>query len=214
MITAQDIKILPFSWDDTLVSTAMGLQRTVVSCYGVPYPAVVAGRGSDLNREIDIDAVSRDTLPVLRRQGGGGAVFLDTGCVILSAVYPEQGFADIPAQFDRCIQWLIQGLLAIGITGVYKDGISDLVVDDHKVGGTCLKRSKDFVYFSAVLLVSCNLDLMDTYLCHPPREPDYRNGRSHGDFVKNLNTVAGWITADKIVNSLNYFLDPDVDPGR
>jgi len=31
-----------------------------------------------------------------------------------------------------------------------------------------------------------NLQLVSRYLCHPPREPDYRGKRSHADFIANL----------------------------
>ena len=32
---------------------------------------------------------------------------------------------------------------------------------------------------------------MERYLQHPPREPDYRRGRSHRDFMGDLATLAG-----------------------
>ena len=212
MTTAVLAEIRDFEWDRGLVAAAVALKRSAVACYRVPLPAVVAGRGSRLEREIRLENVSEDGVSLFRRSGGGCSVFLDPGCAIVSAVYPEKGFGNIGRQFERCTQWLIKGLEAIGITGVYRDGISDLVMDHAKVGGSCLKRSKDLVYFSAVLPVSCDLERMDRYLCHPPREPAYRQGRSHTQFVRNLETVSRFLTVEDVVDGLNQYLDPDIQP--
>jgi len=44
------------------------------------------------------------------------------------------------------------------------------------------------LYYSASLLVNAQLSLVERYLRHPPREPKYRDGRSHLEFVANLAT--------------------------
>jgi lipoate-protein ligase A len=38
-------------------------------------------------------------------------------------------------------------------------------------------------------LINADLSLIDRYLKHPPREPDYRRGRSHLDFVMSVGTM-------------------------
>ena len=69
-------KIGPFAWDNDLIGAVTALNRPMLSCYRAPYPAVVAGRGSDLEKEVRIENVSADHVPVFRRQGGGCTVFL------------------------------------------------------------------------------------------------------------------------------------------
>ena len=76
-----------------------------------------------------------------------------------------------------------RALAEMGIAGVEHRGISDLAFGDRKVGGTYLYRAKGLVYFSASLLVAHDLEGVERYLRHPPREPDWRRGRPHRDFM-------------------------------
>ena len=168
-----------------------------VLIYRFSFPAVVAGRGSRLETEIRLSACARDKIPVYRRKGGGCAVFLDPGTLIVSMALPARGFAGIQRLFNRCNRYLIQGLEAQGLTGIYQDGISDLVLADRKVGGTSLYRSKNLAYYIASLLVSTDMDAMDRYLKHPPREPAYRRYRDHRGFVLCLDRAfPGLVPAD------------------
>lgn len=190
--------VQPFAWDDVLIESAVMKNIPQFSCYPFPHPAIVAGNGSSLSRETRLEKILADQVSVYRRKGGGCAVFLDKGCLIVSTAFPAKGLSEIRSLFTRCNHWLIKGLNRTGINGIYPDGISDLVIDNHKIAGSCLKRSKDFAYFSSCILVSTNLDLMGDYLKHPPREPVYRKGRFHHDFVRNLSQYYQGITAQDL----------------
>jgi lipoate-protein ligase A len=93
--------------------------------------------------------------------------------------------------FRRLSDWLICGLREIGIPNIRRAGISDLAIQNKKIGGACIYCTKDFLYYSATLLVEPRVELMERYLKHPPREPDYRRGRNHADFVGTLNEGKG-----------------------
>jgi lipoate-protein ligase A len=54
------------------------------------------------------------------------------------------------------------------------------------VGGACIHRTRDLLYYSTTLLCAPELALMERYLRHPPREPGYRHGRRHAEFVGSL----------------------------
>ena len=204
-----DPTVQPFTWDNALIESTVIKNTLQFSCYPFPHPAIVAGNGSFLPREIRLEKIVRDHVPVYRRQGGGCAVFLDKGSLIVSTAFPAEGFSGIRSFFTRCTHWLIKGLNRTGINGIYPDGISDLVVDNHKIGGSCLKRSKDLAYFSASILVSTDLDRMGDYLEHPPREPEYRKGRAHHDFVRNLSHYYQGITVQDLSLCLEETLESE-----
>jgi lipoate-protein ligase A len=147
---------------------------------------VVLGRGSRPEAEVHLELVEEDGCPLYRRRGGGCSVVLDPGNVIVAAAFAVQGIGQTPAYFRRLNQWLIAGLAALGVQGLSQDGISDLVMGDRKVGGTCMYRPRGVLLYSASLLVSPQLQLLERYLAHPPREPAYRRGRRHLDFVRPL----------------------------
>lgn len=200
--------VLSFDFDRQLLVDAARSNGPAAYAYPFDREAVVAGRGSDLEREISLERVRADKIPVYRRLGGGCTVFLDPGNLIVSTAFPAKGLGGIQALFDRCSDWLIRGFENIGIDGVYRDGISDLVMADRKIGGSCFYRTKGLAYYSAAILVAPDIEKMAAYLRHPPREPAYRRGRPHAGFVAGLSRFFPGLTAAGLARSLNRGLDP------
>lgn len=179
-----DDGIPAYDLEDGLLGAAGDATR--VRIYSVDAPMVVLGRGSRAEREVDLEACREDGVELRRRRGGGCSVVLDPGNVVVTASVPAPGIGDNQRHFDRMCTWLMDGLEAIGVTGVRQTRISDLAVGDRKVAGCCIARRPGRLLFSAALLVDADLDRLERYLRHPPREPDYRRGRSHRDFVTRL----------------------------
>jgi len=169
----------------------VGQQRSPrIRIYRLPDPIIVLGRGSRPQVELQLDACREDRIPILRRDGGGCAVVIDPGDVILAAVLPVDGIGRIGAWYDHLTGWLIEGLAQAGVLGVKHAGICDLVIGDRKIAGASMHQSREVLTYGAVLLVEPRVDLMERYLKHPPREPAYRRGRSHRDFVGALAELA------------------------
>ena len=189
-----------YAFDRDLLTRVKETGQPGFAVYPFAFPAVVAGRGSDLDREIRVSLCRDDQIPVFRRMGGGCAVFLDPGTFIVSMALPAEGFDGIQRLFNFCNNLVIQGCASMGLAGIYQDGVSDLVMGNRKVGGSSFYRSKGMAYYTASLLVSTNLDAMDRYLRHPPREPAYRRHRIHKDFVMRLDQAfPGFIPAELFV---------------
>lgn len=176
-------------------------------------PHVVLGRGSRPEVEVDLEAARTLDLPVYRRHGGGCAVVLDPGDLVVSLVTPASGSIDVPALNHALTSWLLEGLRRAGVEGVYAEGASDLALGDRKVAGACVWRSRDRVYYSASLLVDPDLDLMERLLPHPPREPAWRRGRSHRDFVGGLGSQAG-VDVEDLRRALERVLAPPAAAAR
>jgi len=147
----------------------------------------VLGRGSDPARELHIDACLVDSVPIFRRRGGGCAVVLDPGNLVIAAALPLPGLGGIRPAYDRITEWLIAALARSGITGVRREGISDFAREDRKLGGACIYRRRDLLFYSTTLLVEPDVDDIERYLAHPPREPHYRRGRAHREFMGALS---------------------------
>jgi lipoate-protein ligase A len=176
----------PYSLDDALFERAERTTQPQRAVYTPPETMVVLGRGSKVAREVDLTRCQTDGVPVFRRRGGGCTVVLDPGNVIVSTVFFAPGMIDVGRTLRGCADWLQSGLSALGYRDIERAGISDLAIGGQKISGSCLYRSRSLVYFSATLLVDADLPALERYLVHPPREPDYRKGRSHGDFVGRL----------------------------
>ncbi|MDT8379186.1 MAG: hypothetical protein RQ739_09875 [Desulfotignum sp.] len=196
--------VKPYAFDRDLLEQVRHTGYAGISIYPFAFPAVVAGRGTDLETEIRINRCVQDRIPVFRRRGGGCSVFLDPGTLIVSMALPAEGFSGIQRLFNLCNRHLIQALEAFGLDGIYQDGISDLVLADRKVGGSSFFRSRNLAYYSASLLVSTNLDAMDQYLYHPPREPAFRKHRPHREFVMRLDTAFPGLTPEVLADRLRH----------
>jgi lipoate-protein ligase A len=199
--------ILSFEFDKNLIEKVADTGVPGMRIYGFDRRAVVAGRGSRLSREVHLNRIRRDKVPIYRRRGGGCAVFLDPGNLIVSIAFPAEGFGNVGPLFCEAGNRVIRALARAGITGVYRDGISDLVIENRKIAGACFHRSKDMAYYSAALLVSPDLGAMDAYLSHPPREPDYRRGRPHKAFVAGLDSFFPELTVSRLESMLTTGLD-------
>lgn len=173
--------------DDPLLEAVAADRRPRHRVYRPGAVRVVLGRGSRPEKELNIDACREDGVTVQRRHGGGCAVVLDPGNVVVSVVLPATGFAGNRGHFARLTEWLVAGLGAAGIGGLRQRGISDLALGERKVGGACIYRTRELLFYSVTLLAEPRVALIERYLAHPPREPDYRRGRPHAAFVTSLS---------------------------
>ena len=64
-------------------------------------------------------------------------------------------------------------------------------VTERKVAGCALYMPRDFVLYLVSILVDPDFADIEKYLAHPSKEPEYRSGRSHGDFLGGLAALSG-----------------------
>lgn len=199
----------PGRWDcdEELIARARADDRPRARAYAWPPPgatrvAVVVGRGGRPEVEVDLAATRADGVPVLRRRGGGCAVVLDPGNAIVSLALPLPGVGGITGAFARVSAWLIDALADCGVPGVTQEGTSDLALGGRKIGGSCIWRTQGLVYYSTTLLVAPDLALAERYLPHPPREPAYRAGRPHRDFMGSLRDQDHSLTPAELARRL------------
>lgn len=155
---------------------------------------VVAGYSNQHAREINLAACRERTIPVYRRMSGGGTVVQAPGCLNFSviapiALRPEYGTAGgtsraIAGRIIDALGPLLPGrTLALG-------GDGDLAVDGRKVLGSAQKRLVRCFLFHASILLDMDIELITQLLPRPSKEPLYRAGRSHREFLTNLNLPA------------------------
>ena len=171
----------------------------------VPKSPVVVMARSNPARDCDQEFCQKNSIPILRRLGGGGAVLLDPGCVIISAgLWVSKDF-NHPLYFEKFHRALLHILAEhFQIHGELK-GLADIAIKDRKCVGASLFRSQKFLLYQGSLMVSCDISLMHHCLKHPSKEPDYRQGRDHRDFVINLKDLKGELTAQSVCTTLENF---------
>lgn len=170
-------------------------------------PMVVVGRSSKLAEEVNSDECRRRGIPVLRRTSGGTSIVAGPGCLMYAVVLslidrPELRAID---QAHRFVLGRIAETLSPFVPGIRCRGTSDLVLDDSKecspegaccgdatgrtalkVSGNSVRVKRNWLLYHGTLLYDFPIELIEACLPMPPREPDYRGGRSHRQFVVNL----------------------------
>jgi lipoate-protein ligase A len=156
---------------------------------------VVVGRSTDLAADVRLDICRDDQVPVLRRCSGGGAVVLGPGClnyaVVLSLVsWPE--LTNVAASFHLILGRIVA---ALGISGLSLAGETDLALDGRKVSGNAQRRGRRALIHHGTLLCGFDSRLASRYLQQPARQPAYREGRCHAEFMGNLPLSAATVRA-------------------
>ncbi|MCO6043983.1 lipoate--protein ligase family protein [Aeoliella sp. ICT_H6.2] len=164
----------------------------VLRLWESPSPMVVVGRGSHLELEVNQDACGAAGVPVLRRASGGLSIVAGPGCLMYAVVDPGHlaGKVNIDVVHQHVLDTLVAGLQGAGLA-VVRAGTSDLVIESpegllRKVSGNSLRVTRGGFLYHGTLLYDFELPLITRYLRQPPRSPDYRAGRSHGEFVANM----------------------------
>jgi lipoate-protein ligase A len=174
-----------------LLETAAG-GPAVLRFWHWPSYAVVVGAGGKLSAEVHLEQCAADGVPVARRSSGGGTVLLGPGCLLYSLVLPmaaHPALSDLNASY-RHIMGRLAAALAVEVDGVAWNGISDLVCGDRKFSGNAQQRKRGHLLHHGTLLYAFDLPMIDRYVRHPPRMPDYRRDRPHSDFVINIPIAA------------------------
>ena len=155
----------------------------------LPELAVVMGASCRIGEAVNLEACNRDGVPIARRSSGGGTVLIGPGALNVSVVLPIAA-APGSGAVDTAQRWVLQRfadrLRSLG-PPVEVLGSGDLVIDRRKVAGSAQRRLKLWFLVHATILYDLSPELIARYLGVPPnRQPDYRAGRAHEDFVANL----------------------------
>jgi len=176
--------------DEALLDTAEESEEPaeVLRFWESNRPMVVLGRSSKAAEEANLDACRGDGVPVLRRCSGGAAIVAGRGCLMYAVVlsyelHPELRALDLAHRF--VLSRLREALLPLA-SGVQFRGTSDLAVGDHKFSGNSLRCKRNHLLYHGTLLYDFDLTLLGKYLGPAPRQPAYRNQRTHRQFVTNL----------------------------
>lgn len=163
---------------------------------------IVLGASNNIQDALILENVLVDNIPVLKRPSGGQTVMLTPNNVIISIVFPDAGVQpkDVFSQVNKLI---VSVLKNNGVDDLRLSGISDIAILEKKILGSSIYRSKHMLLYHAVLNVSEPAETFERYLKHPTKEPDYRKGRKHGEFVTSLKENGFQKTPDQLKQNLS-----------
>lgn len=163
---------------------------------------VVMGASGKAAQEVFEEELRPRNVTLHKRKGGGGTVLLGPGTIVVTV------HAGVAHTFRNLAYFKSINLSLIEVFRSWKDlpyacrGISDIAVDDRKIVGSSIFRRRQYLLFQASILFETDYELMNQLLRHPPREPDYRAGRSHRQFITSLRELGIAQTREDLAQSL------------
>lgn len=164
------------------------LQREGLVLCSPASPYVSVGYFQDAAQEVDIAFCREQGIPVMRREVGGGAVFLDGAQLFFQVVIRRDNPLVPPSKeafYRRFLQAPIEAYRALGIPAQYK-AVNDIIANQRKISGTGVAEIGDYVVFVGNLIVDFNYEMMARVL----RVPDEKfRDRVHKTIFENLSTI-------------------------
>ncbi len=179
-------------YDEVLLSLAeQGAQGEVLRFWESSRMFIVLGRIGKIEEDVFEEVARKDGVPILRRFSGGGTVIQGPGCLNYTLVLKKDRhpqLADLHKSYEYIFSRVVAALRTIGVEAEYKP-ISDLVLkaSQKKFSGNAQHRGKNYILHHGTFLCGFGLPLVERYLKIPREMPEYRQSRSHREFVINLN---------------------------
>ncbi|MEJ0088856.1 MAG: lipoate--protein ligase family protein [Limisphaerales bacterium] len=159
---------------------------------------VVVGYANRIASEVNIPVCAAGKIPVFRRCSGGGTVLQGRGGLNYALILriTEDG----PLRNITSANQFIMERNRAAIESIFPrpqtpdlrleitvSGHTDLALNGLKFSGNSQRRKRNFLLFHGTFLLNFNLALVSEFLRMPSLQPDYRAGRSHDEFLVNLN---------------------------
>ena len=164
---------------------------------------IVLGASNHADDALNMENVLKDRIPVLKRPSGGQTVILTPNNIIIAAVFFDKKTSHPKEVFEQINKIIITTIEKTGIRHLSLMGISDIAISGKKILGSAIYRSKDALLYHAVLNLGEPSVTFERYLKHPSKEPDYRKGRSHSEFVTSLKDKGYTSSYHQLENELS-----------
>ena len=163
---------------------------------------IVLGRSNNSYDSLYLDNIINDNISVYKRPSGGETVLLSNKMLVISIVVKQTDFKNGKSFFKDYNNKIISALESLGIKNLGFKGISDIAINDLKILGSAIYQNNLVVFYHAVLNVSESSALIEKYLKHPKRQPDYRKNRNHTDFVTSIANENYNISINELKNAV------------
>lgn len=173
---------------------------------------VVIGRGEKIEKQVQLEHVHQDQIPVLRRISGGGTVLHGPDNINLSFFLPyshHESLTHLKRSYLLILSWVQKALTQSHQLNIEINGSCDLVINNKKFSGTAQARKRHGLLHHMTILVHADFKGMMRYLKEPEKQPEYRNKRKHEDFVTGLQDECTDFNSDLFIDHLRNILSAD-----
>jgi lipoate-protein ligase A len=193
-LTDPELLTLPTVYDNLALDEAILVEADendlgpMLRLWEQPAHAVVLGSSRRLNQEVHVERCAEDGVTIARRASGGGTVVIGPGALNATIILPMNHAP--PLATVEGAQAYILGCIAEALRGhapgVEVRGSGDLTLGGRKFSGSAQRRLRRRVMVHATIMYDFTIERIGRYLQTPARQPAYREGRSHEEFLRNI----------------------------
>jgi len=165
--------------------------------------AVIIGKNQNPWKECDLGAMERDSVQLVRRITGGGAVYHDEGNLNFSFIAGE-GRYDV----ERQLNLILQAVQSFGIPCQFS-GRNDLLADGKKFSGNAFCARGQIRQHHGTLLLRSDLGRLQNYLQVDPRKMKAKGVSSVRSRVCNLSEFTRDVTIDAMLAAIRQVYEAE-----
>jgi len=177
-------------WQDTqsIYHALAHLGREALCLVEPASPYVCLGFHQNAAKELDLDYIAREGIPLFRREVGGGAVYLDRGQLFYQFILRKDDLR-IPSDKAELFEFLLKPVIdtyrEFGVPAEYKP-VNDILSNGRKISGNGAAEIQGRVVVVGNFLLDFNFEKMARVL----RVPDEKfRDKVHKTLQENLTTL-------------------------
>lgn len=178
-------------WLDTQLiyhaQARIGLEGIDILAPSEPY--VCIGYHQDAEQEVDLAYCQEHSIPIVRREIGGGAVYLDGNQIFYQIVLHKDNpltQGDKASFYERMLQPVVETYCDLGVPSRYRP-INDIVTEEgRKISGNGAATMGDYVVLAGNLIADFDYEMMTRVLRVPDEK--YRD-KVFKSMRENLTTL-------------------------
>lgn len=162
---------------------------------------IVLGRFCSEKDEIKEKAYA-DGVEIVRRLGGGGTVYLNSGIVVVDIAFKTSLENKLSLYFRIFNKIIINSFRKQNIFLDSENEFFDITYKDKKIAGVSIAKRKDKILYGISIIIKKNTIIkIEEYLNNPKKQPEYRKQRAHSDFLFSIEQVSEF-SFEKFINDL------------
>ena len=143
-----------------IIARHQGAIPDTLHFYRRAVPTVSIGYFEKVEQVVDLEAMRRRGVGLVRRVSGGSAIYTDPGQLIYSVIVDERMVPEGPsATFELICQGVIEALGYLGVAATFKP-VNDVLVSGRKISGSAQTRKWDVVLQHGTLMVDTDFEAM------------------------------------------------------
>src|SRR5699024_8913944 len=164
------------------IKTEIVLDETILMPY-IMQPAIQIGKFQNAYEEVNVPYLEENDLKIVRRETGGGAIYLDERNMRFSFLFNDDD-QNLYGNYKKLYARAVDALKKLGVRDLGPEGGKDSVVVHEKVSGAAMRLYEGRIYAGFSLLTDPNYEAMVAAL-----NPNQKRITSYG--IKSIRSRVG-----------------------